>query len=115
MVVGTYPFSLIGQMSNPAVAEEATPRISANFNHHSEDHIRAGQRLDLLNVASDARRAKIVEMIIKNQSSRDYHGYVLVTPDPRFPSKGHTVPFPAVAASRPHIVDDDDYRTTFLS
>ena len=115
MLTGAYAWSLIGQTSNPCIAEEEFHRISPNFNYVGDLYIRPGQRMDLLNVASDAKRIKIVKMIINNQTTSDRHSYVMVTPDPRFPDKGRTVPFPAVAGTKPHISYSNDYVTTFLS
>ena len=71
--------------------------------------------MDLLNVASDAKRVKIVKMIINHQTTSDRHKYVMVTPDPRFPGKGRSVPFPAIAGTKPHMSRSNDYVTTFLS
>ena len=114
MITGTYGWSLISQTSNPCVSEVEVPRFSGNFNLVGDEVIRAGQRLDLLNVAHDARRAKIVKMILNHQTAKNRHSYVMVNPDPRFPSKGREVPFPSIAGTEPHISENNGYRTTFL-
>ena len=113
MITGAYGWSLIGQTANPLVADSDVSRIGPGFNHMN-GHIRAGQRVDLVNAASDKHRAKIIKTILNNQTSKDHHEYVMVKPDPRFPGKNLEVPFPAIAGTRPHITDDPDYRTTIL-
>ena len=113
MITGTYGWSLIGQTANPLVSDCDVNRIDPSFNH-SNNHIRAGQRVDLVNASSDKNRAKIIKTILNNQTSKDHNGYVLVKPDPRFPNKNMEVPFPSIAGTRPHITDDPNYRTTML-
>ena len=115
MLTGAYAWSLIGQTSNPSITEEEVQRINKHFNYVGDNFIRPGQRLDLLNVASDAKRIKIVKMIMNHQTTSNKHSYVMVTPDPRFPGTGRSVPFPAVAGTKPHLSESDDYVTTFLS
>ena len=113
MITGTYGWSLIGQTANPLVSDTEVARLNPNFSFMNQ-YVRAGQRVDLVNVASDKNRAKIIKTILQNQTSRDNHGYVMIDPDPRFPQANHAVPFPAIAGTRPHITDDPSYRTTLL-
>ena len=115
MLMGTYPFSLISQTSNPLVADQDALRLAPNFNFAFPPYIRAGQRVDLVNVTNDSKRVKIVKEIMKNQTGEDRHGYVMIKPDPRYPANNINVPFPAVAGTRPIITHDHRYRTTFWS
>ena len=111
---GIFPWSCISQASNPHVSEEEYPRISKNYEVSGNQIIRRGQRMDILNVRNDVKRAKVQRLIINNQTSLDRHGYITLQSDPRFDNE-QTVPFPTSASSRPIITDDISYRTTFLS
>ena len=112
LLTGIYPWSCISQTANPMVAEEYHMRIGKQYTYFHE--IRRGQRMDLLNIRNDQTRALVQKMIINKQTSLNRHGYVEVHPDPRFDNH-ESVPFPACGATRPILVDDIDYRTTFLS
>ena len=89
-------------------------RIGKQYKFFENWMIRRGQRVDLLNIRNDQKRAKIIKMIIESQTSSSEHGYKLVHPDPRFGYEEH-VPFITSAASRPILCNDINYRTTFLS
>ena len=113
ILTGIFPWSCISQTANPHVTEYDHIRIGKQHRFFENWMIRRGQRNDILNVKNDVKRARIIKMIIENQTSSNEHGYKMV-PDPRFDS-GEMVPFPTSAASRPILVNDINYRTTFLS
>ena len=115
VMVGIYPLSCISHTANAHVSEEEYPRIGKRYTIMEDQVIRRGQRMDLLNIRNDARRAKVQKMIVDSQTSLERHGYKVVNPDPRFENNHESVPFPTFAASRPILVDDIEYRTTFLS
>lgn len=114
ILTGIFQWSCISQTANPMVTETDHTRIGKKYTYFNDQVIRKGQRLDLLNIRNDVRRARVIKMIINNQTSLDRHGYIVVPSDPRF-ENGDDVPFPTSAASRPILVNDIDYRTTFLS
>ena len=114
ILTGIFPWSCISQTANPFVTEKDHTRIGKKYSYFENEVIRAGQRMDLLNIRNDVRRARVIKRIIHSQTSLDRHTYDAVHPDPRF-DNDETVPFPKSAASRPILVDDIDYRTTFLS
>ena len=76
-------------------------------------NIKEGQRMDVLNIRNDVKRTKVIKMIIENQTSADKNSYVVVGDDPRF-GNDEPVPFPAAGGTRPILVDDNSYRTTFI-
>ena len=114
LLTGIFPWSCISQTANPYVTEYDHLRIGKQYTFFENWIVRQGQRVDLLNVRNDVKRAKIIKMIIESQTSSNEHGYKMVHPDPRFDNE-ETVPFPTSASSRPILVNDIDYRTTFLS
>ena len=114
IVTGIFQWSCISQTANPMVTEEDHTRIGKYYTYFDDHVIRKGQRLDLLNVRNDVKRAKIIKKIINSQTSLDRHGYTVLFSDPRF-DNNQEVPFPTSAASRPILVHDVNYRTTFLS
>ena len=113
MHTGIFFWSRIGNTANPMVSQVEVPKIGREYYFKPEYNIRAGTRVDLLNVKNDSRRANIIKMIIENQTAEKYHSYRIVDSDPRF-DNAEKVPFPAGGATRPILVDDVSYRTTFL-
>ena len=113
MMTGIYCWSNIGQTANPMVTEEEQPRIGKEYYFVPDKMIRKGQRMDVLNIRNDLRRAKVIKMIIANQKSSKKNSYVVVGDDPRF-GNDEPVPFPAGCGTRPILCDDNSYRTTFL-
>ena len=114
MPTSTYMWSLIGQTANPMVAEKDALKIGNKYFFKDENQVRAGTRLDLLNIKDKVVRSRVIKLILENQTASKRHSYVMLDSDPRF-DNGESVPFPAVAASRPIITDDVNYRTTGLS
>ena len=114
LLTGIFPWSCISQTANPHVTEEDHMRIGKQYRYFYEQTIRRGQRMDLLNIRNDQTRALVQKLIINNQKSSKEHGYVELLPDPRFDNH-ESVPFPAAGATRPILVEDINYRTTFLS
>ena len=113
MMTGIFHWSQIGQTANPMVTEEEHPRIGKDYYFLAGNDIKKGQRMDVLNIRNDVKRAKVIQMIIHNQTSNKKHSYCMVGEDPRFNNQ-EPVPFPAGGATRPILVDDNDYRTTFI-
>ena len=113
MHTGIFFWSKIGNTANPMVTQVDVPKIGREYYFKDEYTIRGGQRVDLLNVKDDSKRSNIIKMIIEHQTDDDRHSYHVVKSDPRYENT-ESVPFPAGGASRPILVDDVNYRTTFL-
>ena len=113
MMTGIFHWSQIGQTANPMVSETENLRIGKDYYYLPGNNIKKGQRMDVLNVRNDIRRAKIIRMIIANQTNARKNSYCMVGEDPRFDNED-PVPFPAGGASRPILCDDPEYRTTFI-
>ena len=110
---GIFFWSKIGNTANPMVTQVDCPKIGREYYFKKEYDIRAGTRVDLLNVRDDSKRSNIIKMIIEHQTNASNHSYKMLASDPRFDNT-EEVPFPAGGSTRPILVDDVDYRTTFL-
>ena len=99
MHTGIYFWSSIGNTANPMVTQVEVPKIGREYYFKPQYNIRAGTRVDLLNVKNDSTRATIIKMIIESQTSEKHHSYRIVESDPRF-DNAERVPFPAGGATR---------------
>ena len=113
MHTGIFFWSKIGNTANPMVTQVEVPKIGREYYFKPENNVRAGTRVDLLNVKDDSKRSNIIKMIIEHQTCDSKHTYKMVASDPRYENT-EEVPFPAGGATRPILVDDPEYRTTFL-
>ena len=113
MHTGIFFWSKIGNTANPMVSQVDCNKIGREYFFKDEYMIRGGQRMDLLNVKDDSKRANIIKMLIEHQTDDSKHTYKMVASDPRY-ENAEAVPFPAGGSTRPILVDDVDYRTTFL-